>query len=158
MSNIRNFKRNSTLFSFIFLVKRPEVDMPGPWHDRCIPELVLHGTVLIKDFSVISKWQCRMLTLLMSQQAHVESAHMWFHWIKKHYVVSLLDTYLLNPLYHIQNYKLCYMHLIPWIPHELVLAPPTLGGWRYYVFGLSIYLSIRLSFMSNHPFICLLTW
>ena len=52
MSNIRNFKRNSKFFSFIFGMKQPEVDMLGPRCDRCVSETVLHWTVLIKDFSV----------------------------------------------------------------------------------------------------------
>ena len=53
MSKIRYNQKNLTLFCFLFRVKQPEVDMPGPGRDRCVPELMLHGTVLITNFSVL---------------------------------------------------------------------------------------------------------
>ena len=36
-------------------MKQSEVDPPGPRGDRCVSEFVLHGTVLIKDFSVFEQ-------------------------------------------------------------------------------------------------------
>ena len=36
-----------------FREKQPELDMQGPRRDRCVSELVLHWTLLIKDFSVL---------------------------------------------------------------------------------------------------------
>ena len=53
MSSIQNFEKYSTLFRFLFCANKPEVDTPGPQRDRCVSEFMLHGTVLIKDFSVL---------------------------------------------------------------------------------------------------------
>ena len=37
---------------FHFGVKQPEVNMLDPQRDHCVSEFVLHGTVLITNFSV----------------------------------------------------------------------------------------------------------
>ena len=53
MSNICNFERNFTFFAFLFCASQPEVKTPGPRHDRVVCDSVLHGTVLITNFSVL---------------------------------------------------------------------------------------------------------
>ena len=52
MSKIRCYPKYSTFCCFFFHVKQPKVDLLGPQRDRCISEFVLHGTVLITNFSV----------------------------------------------------------------------------------------------------------
>ena len=53
MSSIRYFEKYLTLFCFLFCANKPKVGTLGPRCDRCVPELFLHWTVLIKDFSVL---------------------------------------------------------------------------------------------------------
>ena len=44
-------------------MKQPEVDMLGPRCDRCVPELVLHGTVLIMNFSAYVVSQIHLVNI-----------------------------------------------------------------------------------------------
>ena len=53
ISQIFENAKKVRLFCFDVRAKQPEVDMPGPRRDRCVSEFVLHGTVLLKNFSVI---------------------------------------------------------------------------------------------------------
>ena len=40
-------------FFHVFRANKLEIDTPGPWRDRVVYDSVLHGTVLITNFSVV---------------------------------------------------------------------------------------------------------
>ena len=46
-------QRKLDFFCYLFCAKLPEVDMLGPQHDDCVSDSMLHGTVLITNFSVL---------------------------------------------------------------------------------------------------------
>ena len=52
MSNSCNLKKKLDVLWFSFLQYRLEVETPRPRHDRVVSDFVLHGTVLITNFSV----------------------------------------------------------------------------------------------------------
>ena len=53
MSKIEYYKKFLTLFCFLFHMNQLAFEFPGSRRDRVVSDSVLHGTMLITNFSVI---------------------------------------------------------------------------------------------------------
>ena len=94
------YKKNSTLFCFVFCVNRPEVDMLDPRRDRLLSKFVLHGTVLITNFSVIH---------LKCQNLHMLNLVLWY--------MSWEPEFRLSGW----NYSMPVLHENDWVIHFIQL-------------------------------------
>ena len=117
MSNIRNFKRNLAIF-FFFPRKATRSRIPGPRRDHCISEFVLHGTVLIKDFSVcrdtemrLFKWKVmnRIPTGNMQLKKYGKTNTSWYTFCEKE------DQTLIHLFYEFTHVKELQSKFVTWL-------------------------------------------